>query len=298
MTIGSFLSLFDPAYAPYVWLCTKVYLSLALIIYFVWSFRSNKYIGFATFILLANFSSYLELAAWQFHSVLNMLLLLFLIASSKKHSAVLMGLWYGLSMLIKPIGLLFLPLLIFKGRWKAVGIGVGLFVLATLIFLYQGIGTYYTNNLQTNLSLSGTLGPNQIITLSAWLHYNTHWPDFVYQAIQYFALLCIVGWGLLSKVSIPKAAFLMVAYYLCFYEQVFEYQWSTLAYVLAICVLICPEFQTKRSLFCILLTCLPSCFLLLNLLHIDVTNMGDLGMIPGRRRGIGWSSAKWCHFSS
>jgi hypothetical protein len=86
---------------------------------------------------------------------------------------------------------------------------------------------------------------------------------------------------MLRRIHISKAIFLYVAYYLCFYEQVFEYQWSTLAYVSAVCVVTCPEFQTRFSRFCILLTCLPDCFILLNRLHIDVKDLGYLGLIPG-----------------
>ncbi|GCE24369.1 glycosyltransferase 87 family protein [Dictyobacter kobayashii] len=285
LTLGSVLALFDPAQSPYIWLFCKAILSLLLVAYFVWSFRQHKHVGFAAFIILVNFSSYLELAAWQFHFVLNFFLLLFMILLVKRGSGIWIGVTYWLGMLVKPIGILLVPMLIFKGRWKLAAVGVGCFVLFSIIFLYQGIGKYYIDNLINNLSLSGTLGPNQIITLSALLHYMTHWPDFVYQGIQDCALLLVVFLGTLKRIALPKAVFLYMAYFLCFYEQVFEYQWSTLAYILAICVVTCPEFQTRRSMTCILLTCLPSCFIVLNWLHIDVQNMGNLGMIPG---GTAW----------
>src|SRR6266404_3729016 len=50
--------------------------------------------------------------------------------------------------------------------------------------------------------------------------------------------------------------------------------------VLAICVVLQPEFQTRFSIFCCLLICLPSCFLLLSLLHFDVQNVTGLGLLP------------------
>ena len=281
LTLGSLLAQFDPAQSPYIWLWSKLFISLLVIAYFFWSFRLSKYIGFAVFILLANFSIYLELAAWQFHFILNMLLLLFLIMLVKRRPVLLSGFLHCLEMLVKPIGLLFVPTLLLKRRWKTVLLGTVLFALCTVPFLFSGVGKYYSDNLLMNLSSSGTLGPNQIITFAALLHYTTHWPDFVYQAIQNSSLFLVVFLCTLRRTSITKAVFLYLAYYLCFYEQVFEYQWSSLAYVLAVCVVTCPEFQTRLSRFCIVLICLPGCFILLNHLHIDVKDMGYLGLIPG-----------------
>lgn len=281
LTLGSLLALFTPEQSPYIWLGLKAILTLLLVAYFVWNFRQHKYVGFAAFIILANFSSYLELAAWQFHFVLNFFLFLLLILLVKKGSGVWAGVFYWLGMLVKPIGILLVPTLIFKGRWKLALIGVGCFGVFTLICLFGGAGNYYTDNLINNLSLSGTLGPNQIITLSALLHYMTQWPDIIYHAIQDIVLLVIVFLGTLKRIALPKAVLFYMAYFLCFYEQVFEYQWSTLAYILAVCMVTCPEFQTRRTMFCVLLTCLPSCFVLLNLFHVDVQNLGNLGMIPG-----------------
>jgi hypothetical protein len=281
LTLGSWLALFDPAISPYIWLWVKLYISLLVIIYFFWNFQTSKYISFAVFILLANFSSYLELAAWQFHLLLNMFLLLFLIALGKKKSALSSGSWYALGMLVKPVGFLFVPMLLFKGRWKSIALGIGLFTLCTVPFLLGGAGNYYTYSLVRNLSSSGTFGPDQIITFSALLYYTTQWPSFIYQAIKYGALFLVVFLSVLRRIHITKAVFLYIAYYLCFYQQVYEYQWSSLVYVLAVCVVTCPEFQTKFSRFCILLTCLPGCFVLLNYLHIDVEDRGDLGFVPG-----------------
>ena len=281
IVLGSLLALFPPAIAPYAWLYIKLLLSLGTICYFFWRFRDRPYVGFAVFILLINFSVYLELAAWQFHALLNMLLLLFFIALVQRESVWYSGILYGFGLLIKPIGILFVPVLIFKGRWKTALIGLVLFAMLTLAFLFHGIGKYYTANLLANFSSSGTAGPNQIITLSALLRYSTHWPDLFYQVIQYGSLLFILLLSFFKRIHIAKALFLFIAYYLCFYEMVFEYQWSTLAYSIAICVVVCPSFQTRLARICILLTCLPDCFLLLNLLHIDVHNMGYLGLIPG-----------------
>ncbi|HEY0756606.1 MAG TPA: hypothetical protein VGD98_21820 [Ktedonobacteraceae bacterium] len=281
LVLGSLLALFEPEGLPYLWLWMKLFVSLAVIGFFFWSFRASKYRNFAVFVLLANFSIYLELAAWQFQFLLNIFLLLLLIALTKKRSVLWSGIWYWLGLLVKPVGILLAPALILKGRWKIALLGIWLFFLSTVLFILHGTGNYYITNLMATFSSSGDVGPNQIIAFAALLHYTTHWPTLAYQAIKDSCLLIVVLLSSFRRTHIAKAAFLAVVYYLYFYESVFEYQWSTLAYVIAVCIVTCPEFQTKRAIFCILLTCLPDCFSLLNLWHIDVKDLGYLGLIPG-----------------
>jgi hypothetical protein len=279
--IGSLLMQFNPLAAPYAWLWIKLIVSLLLIFYFIRSFRTHPYMPFGVFILCANFSAYLELAAWQFHFVLNVLILLFLIELVKRRSPIWSGLLYWGSMVVKPVGLLFVPALLFKGRWKIVAIGVGFFVVNTLLTLVgPAAGAYYTNNLSVTLT-SPPVGPNQIITLQALLIYSLHWPSLICGAIQNIALVAVIFLGSLRRIHISKAIFLAVVYYLLFYSMVFEYQWSTLAYVLPVCVVCCREFQTRLTRSCIILTCLPSCFVFLALWHIDVKDEGYYGLIPG-----------------
>lgn len=287
LTLGSLLILFDPVRSPYIWLWIKLPISLMVIGYFFWSFRSSKHISFAVFVLLANFSVYLELAAWQFHFVLNMFLFLLFILLEKNKSHLLKSVLYWLGLLVKPVGLLFVPVLCFKGHWRTALIGGMLFIIYTIPFVIHQTGNYYTNNLFEAITTTGTTGPNQIITLSALLHFSTNWPDIVYQAIQNCALAIVIFLSALKRTPIAKSFLLYIAYYLCFYSSVFEYQWSTLAYVIAICIVSCPEFQTKIARFCILLICLPSCFFILNFLHVDIQDQGYLGLIPGE---IAW---KW-----
>jgi hypothetical protein len=281
LTLGSFLALFDSTLSPYVWLWMKFIVSLATIAYFFWEFREKPFVQFACFIMFINFSIYLELAAWQFQFALNMFLLLFLIRIVKHKPARGNTLLLWLDMLVKPVALLFMPPLVFKGRWRVAVLSLVLFVLSTALFLFHDTSKYYVDNILLNFQYSGTLGPNQIITLAALLHYTTHWPDLVYTTLRYALLLLAVFLGLFRRIHLSKAILLLVAYYLCFYEQVFEYQWSTLAYILAVCIVCCPEFRTVLSRCFILLLCLPSCFVLLNMLHIDVKNLGYLGLIPG-----------------
>ncbi len=282
--LGSLLMQFDPLIAPYIWLWIKLVVSLLLIFYFIKSFRSHPYMPFGVFVLCANFSAYLELAAWQFQFVLNVIVLVLLIELVKRRSALWSALLYWGSLIVKPVGLLFLPTLLVKGRWKIVVLGGVFFAANTLLTLVgSAAGAYYTNNLTATLT-GPSGGPNQIIALGALLQYM-HWPDLLNKAIQDLALTGVILLGSLKRTHISKAIFLAVAYYLLFYTNVYEYQWSTLAYVLPVCLVCCQEFQTRLTRLCIILTCLPSCFVFLALWHIDVKDEGFYGLIPG---AIAW----------
>lgn len=280
--IGSFLLLFSPSQAFYVWLWIKLAISLLAVAYFYRSFRDHKYVQFAVFILLVSFSEYVELAAGQFHLILNVLLLLFFISLVKKRPDAWNDPFYYLSMLVKPIGFLFVPILIIKRRWKIAVLGVSMFALST--WLLNSIGGYYLDNLIANILHPDNPGPTQIITLNALLHYSTHWPDMAYTLIRYGVLAIVVLLSSFRRIHISSAIFLMVVYFLMFYNLVYEYDWSTLSYIIAVCIVCNPSFQTKLSRVCILLTCLPSCFVILRLLHFDITDRGGIyGAISGNQ---------------
>lgn len=232
-----------------------------------------------TFALLANAEQYLEMAIAQFQGVFNVLLLLFLIALVKHQSKRLCGVLYCLTLLVKPIGLLWIGVLLCKRRFNVAFIGGLLFVAATALFFF--VGGYYLNNLSTHLFSPNIGGPNQIITLQALLHYSAPLPSWLLKGIKYAALSLVLFCSALKRVQIAKGIFLAVVYYLLFYDLTYEYQWTRLAPGIAVCLVCYPEFQTRLSRFCIVLTCLPSAFFLLNLWHIDIAIDTFYGTSPG-----------------
>jgi hypothetical protein len=281
LAIGSFLIQFPANQVFDIWLWIKLAITLITVAYFFWSFRDSKYVSFAIFILLVNFSAFLELGAGQFHFVLNELMLLFLIGLSKRQSFALNGTYYWLTLLVKPVGLLFAPILLIKRQWKVAILGVIIFALLTWAF--QDKGNYYVNNLMQN-TLHPTLADDpQIITLNVLLRDKTHWPDIVYSLIQYSVLAFIIFFSAFRRIHISKAIFLHVVYFLLFYNLVYEYDWSTLAYVNAVCIIYNQSFQTRFSQFCLLLVSLPSGFAILRLLHFDIKEKG--GMMFGAEPG-------------
>ncbi len=280
IVLGTVLMAFSPQAGYVAWIVIKMGLDVLLIGLFWRQVRDRPYGEFATFLLLANFSEYAELAAGQYHFVFNACLLVFLLML-KRRSLVGSILWYALGILVKPIGLLFVPALVFKRHWRIALFALALVVLATWPFLLNKSGTYYINNLVKEFFHPDAVGPDQVITLNALLRYFFHWPNAVYQAIQYVTLGLIVLLSARKQTPLAKSLFFSIAYFLLFYNLVYEYDWSTLAYVLPVCVLFCAEFQSPVARVCMLLTCLPSCFLLLRLFHVDVSFNNHLGFHPG-----------------
>lgn len=277
--IGSPLMLLSPGVAYTVWILVKLLADILLIGFFWRQVRGLPSGEFATFLLLASFSEYAELAAGQYHFLFNACLLLFLLML-RKRSLVGSILAYAAGMLVKPVGLLFVPALLCKRHWRVVLFAFALLALVTWPFLLiKQSGAYYVNNLMKQFLHPDSIGPSQIITLNALLRYSFHWPDHIYQAIQYTVLALIMLLGALKRTPLVKALFFSIAYFLLFYNLVFEYDWSTLAYILAVCVVFCADFQSKMTRISMLLTCLPSCFLLLQVFHIDITT--DFGSSPG-----------------
>ncbi|MBO0796800.1 MAG: hypothetical protein J2P36_38460 [Ktedonobacteraceae bacterium] len=286
LTVGWLLIQFQPDQAFFVWMLLKLIITLLVTGYFFWSFRGSKYITLAVFVLLANCSQYLEIAIGQFHAVMNAFLLLLLINLVKKQSHIWGGIFYCLSLLVKPIGLLWVWTFICKQRFNVVLLGGLLFGLSTAIFTLSGSGDYYMTNLVYHFLYPVAGKPGQLMTLSDLLTYSLpSWPGIIFKLIEYSVLGIVFFFNSLKRVHMSKGIFLTAVYYLLFYDYVFEYHYTTIATVVAVCLVCCPEFQTRLSRVLILLTCLPSIFVLLNYWHIDVELDSIYGLNP---TPLGW----------
>jgi len=276
LLIGSPLILFPPAASFYVWMFIKLCVNLALLTYFFISFREHKYIYLATFLSLINATQYLEIAISQFQFVLNTMFLLMLIVLAKRENSPLGGFFYFLTLITKPIGLLWIPLLIFKRQWNVLVIGLGLLAIATGPFLFNHVGNYYIDNLWNNFFTPIKSGPIQIVTLDALLRHSMPLPESVLTAIKFSCLVLVIILSAFKRISLQTSLFLAIAYYLLFYDLVYEYQYTTLIPILAICLVTRPEFQRLSSRICIVLISLPSALFLLHLLYSWDFKLGSL----------------------
>ncbi len=271
LVLGTFLTLFSPASSFYVWMFIKLVVNLGVLTYFYVNFRQSKYIRLALFLSLINSTQYLEIEISQFQFVLDVFLFLMLIVLAKHEKSpvggFLCGFLYFLTLVAKPIGLLWIPLFFFKRRWRLLAIGLGLFIVATGIFLLNHLGDYYINRLSATFFTSDTTGPIQIFTLDAFLRYSTSLPTSTLTAIKFASLLVVIFLSWCKSISLQTGIFLAIAYYLLFYNMTFEYHYTTLIPILAVCLVTRPEFQKLSSRICMILISLPNVLFILHLLY-------------------------------
>lgn len=278
--LGSFFLLFQPNTSFYVWMAIKCAGTLLLAGVFYWRFRHHKYSQFAAFLLLASFPQYLEVRISQYQFLFNVFALLCLMDIVSEKTSWWSGLWYGLSILIKPLSLLWLPLLLWKRQYRT-AIGAILVVcIATLPFLWNHTGDYYLYNIIMRLQFPIIGGPVQTMTLDALLRYTISAPEDTLRLLKYGSIAGVMALSLSRKIPLLTGIFGIVVVYLLFFDFVFEYYYATIPVLLAICTIGVKDFQRPQARFLSLLACAPSCLFLFRLWNIHIVYDPVLGPDP------------------
>lgn len=269
LIVGSLIIIFDPSSSFYYWMLIKILITIPIVYYFYRNFSENKLINLAIFIFIANFSQYNEIRISQYQFIFNISLLLLLISLVKNKDELERGILYFLTLIAKPISLLFIPILILKKFYISAFIGIGIFLVSTITFNLLNIGNYFTDNLIYHL-----LNPKEgksidYMSLEAFLRYTFNVsPEFI-KYLKYIVLLFIYLLAFNKKTNILTLIFLLTSYFLFFYDHLFQYHFSVLGSVLPICLLILPNFQTKPVKILILTTCIPTVFFILRLFNLE-----------------------------
>ncbi|MBP9716485.1 MAG: DUF2029 domain-containing protein [Candidatus Levybacteria bacterium] len=269
LIIGSMIIIFDPNLSFYYWMIVKILITIPIVYYLYKNFSDNKFINLAIFIFLANFSQYSEIRISQYQFIFNISLLLLLISLVKKKEELERGILFFLTLIAKPISLLFFPVLIIKKYYIPAILGISIFLASTTTFNVLNIGNYFTDNLAYHL-----LNPKEgksidFMSLEAFLRYTFNVsPDFI-KYLKYITLISIYLMAFNKKTHVLTLIFLLSAYFLFFYDHLFQYHFSILGAVLPICLLTLPNFQTRLVKILILTTCIPTVFFLLRLLNFE-----------------------------
>lgn len=278
--LGGILIQFSPTASFFAWMWMKLFITIVVYTYFFIRFKDHKYIRLALFLALINSTQYIDLEISQFQFALNIFLFLLLIQLAQNERSPWAGIWYFLCLIVKPIGLLWIPVLLFKRQYTTLLLGLGLFALATLLFLIDKSGNYYIDNLQANFFTPNKSGPIQIITLDALLRYSTPLPDMALTIIKLSFLALVVCLSAFKRIHLLTGIFLAIAYYLLFYDLVFEYHYTTLIPILAICLVTRPEFQTLPARILLVIISLPNAMFLLRFFQVDMKFDPFLGPDP------------------
>jgi hypothetical protein len=263
LLIGVPLQLFSPWVAYYIWEAIHVLVTIILVAFICTHFRNNKYLylGLSFFLLFA--FHYYEIRNAQFHFLFNFLSFLLIYRSIKNGDSFATGVLLFLSLLVKPIGLLWIaPLLIYR-HFKTVLAGLLLFLTVSVPFYLSSIGKYYFSNFYY---VSTTSIPSDNLLNFVWF-FPQHQPiiEFVIKISMYATFLFFLYIQLHKKPSLFIMFFLWHSFQLFFYNLVFHYQFTILGLLFCLGILL-GEFKiNKKELIPMIFLTIPSPFFLYNL---------------------------------
>lgn len=261
--LGGLLILFNPDVSIVVWSLIKIVLTLSAVYYIYENFKGNKYLNPAIFLLLTNFSQYNEIKLSQYQFLFNIFLLYFLINIAKNKGKLEGGILFFLTLIAKPISLLWLPVLIFKRKVSITLLGLSLLLISTLTFNILGFGHYFIDNVKYHLLNPVATRGIDFMSLDALLRYTFNLSTETIRIIKLFALILIYAFALKKSSHVLSVIFLLTVYFLFFYDFVFQYHFSVLGPLLSVCLLVLPEFQTRIAKILILIINLPTIFFIL-----------------------------------
>lgn len=280
IVLGWILILTNPEVSIRAWTIAKIAITLLSIYYIFKNFKDYKFINYALFIFLIFFSQYNEIKISQFQFIFNIFILYFLINLVKNKNKIEGGILYFLTLIAKPVSLLFLPILLIKKEKKVAIIGLLIFLISTLTFNFLGLGNYYTNNIIFHVLTPIATKGIDFLSFEALLRNGFGFSINQIRFLKMITLITIYALSFDKKIKIEKFIFLLTVYFLFFYDLVFQYHFSVLGPILAICLLTLDEFQTKASRFLILIISLPNTFFIFRLLNIGIINNKTLGVDP------------------
>lgn len=280
IVLGSFFILFDPTISIQLWILLKIFITFAVLFYIFKNFHGNKLLNFALFIFLINFSQYNDIKISQYQFLFNIFLILLLINLIKNKNSFEGGALYFLTLLIKPVSLLWAPVFIIIRKWAIVISGLLIYFISTFTFKLLGVGDYYIDNLIYHLRTPIEAKGIDFMSLDALLRSTLNFSPENVKIIKYIMLGIIYLLSFDKKISIIKIIYLLIIYFLFFYDLLFQYHYSVLGPMLCICLLVLPEFQNKLARLLILIINLPTIFFVFKGLNIGVTNNPILGTDP------------------
>lgn len=278
--LGAFFINFAPDVSINIWIYIKILITILTTFYIYKNFKENKFLAFALFIFLINFSQYNDIKISQYQFIFNISLVFLLINFAKNKDQFNGGALYFISLIAKPVGLLFAPVLIIKKKWYVLITGLSLFLVSTLTFKLIGVGDYYIDNIIYHLLTPIPTKGIDFLSLDALLRNGFGISENTVKIIKMISLFGIYLLSFNKKVHINKLLFLLVIYFLLFYDLVFQYHFSVLGPVLAVCVLTLKEFQSNLSRFLILIISLPTTYFIFRILNIGIVDHTNYGIDP------------------
>lgn len=227
LTVGTVLSLMPPSVSYRVWMGMHVLVTLILMYLLYRKFGSHPLFIPAVSLYLLFSYHYYEIKMAQYHFLVMALVFLHILALTQKRE-VEGGIFLFLSMLVKPIGLLFILPLVIAGRWKAAAVGAGLFTLVTIPTLFIPGMEYYVNNIR-GVASSDIVSYN----LFAMTYFR---PELMtpLTVSKFLAAGLLLIYQMLRKPPLFVVLTAWTAFQILFYSSVYPYYYVTFAGLIAL----------------------------------------------------------------
>lgn len=278
LLVGFFFQLFSPKISFLLWAIIKLITTFIIVLFLVRKFRDNQNLTFALFIFLTFFPQYLEIWNGQYHYLLNLALLFLLLALMEKRNFFWGSIYYSLTLIVKPVGFLWIPSFIIHHKWKILTLSCIFFILCTLPFVISQSGLYYMTNLLDRIA-NPIGGPPGVFTLDAILRFLGT-SLFAMRTLKLIIFLVLLLIEFKLKPSIFQSLFFWISYYLLFYDLVFEYHYTILIPLFTLGILTQSFFRKTSSKLLILTCSLPTPFFLFHFFQV--------GAIGHKVTDVGW----------
>ncbi len=251
LLVGSPLSFLPPWTAFFLWRGIHAVLTIGTLA-FLWKYYSNhKHVMIALSLFLLNSFHYYEVQLAQYHFLFNFFALLFLFELTETKNETKAGFWLFLSLLVKPIGLLWIVPLIIGKKIHTVLIASILFLVTTIPFIMLQDGRYYFYSLISNVI---RISPNfNLIALTHFLPL----PILFFRYISLFTAIGLILLQITRRLHLVGILFLWVVFQLFFYRLVFPYHYTIIATFLAFGILSRVFFIRWVDVFLMVVLSLP-----------------------------------------
>ncbi|MCH7989461.1 MAG: DUF2029 domain-containing protein [Planctomycetes bacterium] len=276
LLLGGFLQIFDIPASFMVYLEMKMFLTVLLVVLLYRHHSESENFVWALFVFLTFFIQGVDIGCGQYHFLLNLFIFLFLFALIHARSTWQQSCFFFGSLMIKPVGLLWVPQLLMERRYRLVIGSLGTFIVLTAAcWWWIPGGRFYVTELlhysKTHIEhvADGIPTDGGRYTLETILRYLGVSATLT-QIVKFSLPVVILAVCYRCRIPLFAALFLWTCYYLLFYSRVYIYHYTTLIPFFTLGVLTQPQFQGRFVKAMIVVSCLPSPYFLYKLFDIFV----------------------------
>lgn len=253
LLIGIPLQTLQPWTAFMIWTGIHLLISIGILVYVWHAFRRHPLLVPALTLYLANSYHYYEIQHAQFHFLITAAFIVMFLELHRRGDNYLSGFLLAFSLLVKPVGFLYVIPLLLAGHWRTVGIGTGLFVASTLPLFAWAPGKYYVDNI---IDAMGTVYPSYNLMALVRVFPEIHLTDITF--IRNACAVALLVYQIWRKPPVPVILMLWSIFQLLFYSGVYHYYFAMTSGLILVALVTNSLKRSLTSVTAIVLLTLPS----------------------------------------